>query len=52
MVKSVTSPETRSKLQALGAEAAGTSADEFAAMIRREWALHAKIIKAAGLKVD
>jgi tripartite-type tricarboxylate transporter receptor subunit TctC len=52
MVKAVNSPETRSKLQALGAEAAGTSADEFAAMLRREWALHAKIIKAAGLKVD
>jgi len=52
MVKAVNSPETRSKLQALGAEAAGTSPGEFAAMIRREWALHAKIIKAAGLKVD
>jgi tripartite-type tricarboxylate transporter receptor subunit TctC len=52
MVKAVNSPDTRSKLEALGAEAAGTSPDAFAAMVRREWALHAKIIKAAGLKVD
>jgi hypothetical protein len=30
----------------------GSSSKEFAALIRREWELNAKIIKAAGVKVD
>lgn len=52
MVKVVSGPETRSRIEALGAEPAGSSPAEFAAMIRREYELHAKVVKLAGVKVD
>jgi tripartite-type tricarboxylate transporter receptor subunit TctC len=52
MVKTVRAPETRARIEALGAEPVGSSPGEFGAMIRREWELNAKIIKAAGVKVD
>ena len=52
MVKAVAAPDTRSRLEAQGAEPAGSTPEEFAAMIRREWELNAKIIKIAGVKVD
>jgi tripartite-type tricarboxylate transporter receptor subunit TctC len=52
MVKAVANPDTRARIEALGAEPAGTSPEQFAAMLRRESALHAKIVKLAGVKVD
>jgi tripartite-type tricarboxylate transporter receptor subunit TctC len=52
MVKTVNAPETRSRIEALGADPVASSPKEFAALIRREWELNAKIIKAAGVKVD
>ena len=52
MVKTVSAPETRSRIEALGADPVGSSPAEFGALIRREWELNAKIIKAAGVKVD
>jgi tripartite-type tricarboxylate transporter receptor subunit TctC len=52
MVKAVANAETRARIEALGGEPAGTSPEQFAAMLRRESALHAKIVKAAGVKVD
>ena len=52
MVKAVNAPETRSRIEALGAEPVGSSPTEFAALLRRESELNAKIIKTAGVKVD
>jgi tripartite-type tricarboxylate transporter receptor subunit TctC len=52
MVKAVNAPATRSRIEALGADPVASSPAEFAALIRREWELNAKIIKAAGVKVD
>ena len=52
MVKAVNAPETRSRIEALGAEPVGSSPTEFAALLRRELELNAKIIKTAGVKVD
>jgi tripartite-type tricarboxylate transporter receptor subunit TctC len=52
VVKAVRAPEVRSRLEAQGAEPAGGTPAEFAAQIRREYELNAKIIKIAGVKVD
>jgi tripartite-type tricarboxylate transporter receptor subunit TctC len=52
MLKVLGNAETRARIEALGAEPAGTSPEQFAAMLRRESAAHAKIVKAAGVKVD
>lgn len=52
MIKTINAPETRSRIEALGAEPVGSSPREFAAQIRREWEINARIIKAAGVKVD
>ena len=52
MVKAVNAPETRSRFEALGAAPVGGSPTEFGALLRRESELNAKIIKAAGVKVD
>jgi tripartite-type tricarboxylate transporter receptor subunit TctC len=52
MVKTVNAPETRSRIEALGADSVGSSPAEFVALLKREWELNAKIIKAAGVKVD
>ncbi|MBI3916407.1 MAG: tripartite tricarboxylate transporter substrate binding protein [Betaproteobacteria bacterium] len=52
MVKAVNAPATRARIEALGADPVASSPAEFAALIRREWELNAKIIKAAGVKVD
>ncbi|MBI4194225.1 MAG: tripartite tricarboxylate transporter substrate binding protein [Betaproteobacteria bacterium] len=52
MVRTVSAPETRSRIEALGADPVGSSPGEFAALIRREWELNAKVIKLAGVKVD
>ena len=52
MIKAVNAPETRARLESLGAEPVASGPKEFAAQIRREWEMNAKIIKAAGVKVD
>jgi tripartite-type tricarboxylate transporter receptor subunit TctC len=51
-VKAVHAPDVRSRLEAQGAEPAGSTSAEFAAQIRREYELNAKIVKIAGVKVD
>ena len=52
MVKTVNAPDTRARIESLGAEPVGGSPREFASLLRREWELNAQIIKAAGVKVD
>lgn len=51
-VKAVRSPGTRGPLEELGAEPVGSSPEEFARRIRREWESNAKIVKLAGVRVD
>jgi tripartite-type tricarboxylate transporter receptor subunit TctC len=46
------SPEMRERLTLLGAEAAPTTPEQFAAFIQRELAKYARIVKASGAKVD
>jgi len=46
------SPEMRERLTAQGAEAAPTTAQQFAAFIATELAKYARIVKASGAKVD
>lgn len=52
LVKVVRAPDTSSQFEALGAEPIGSSAEEFGALIRREWAKNAQAVKHAGLRVD
>lgn len=52
IIKVVRASDTRSRIEALGAEPAGTSPVEFAAMIRKEYTVHEKIVRLAGVKVD
>jgi tripartite-type tricarboxylate transporter receptor subunit TctC len=51
-VKAVSMPATRARLEDLGAEPVGSSPEEFARLIRREWESNAKIVKLAGVRVD
>jgi tripartite-type tricarboxylate transporter receptor subunit TctC len=51
-VKAVRSPGPRGRLEELGAEPVGSSPEEFARLIRREWESNAKIVKLAGVRVD
>ena len=52
VVKVVRSPETQSQFTALGADAVGSSPDEFAEFVRRDVERYAKIVKLSGAKVD
>jgi len=52
VVKIVRSPETQSQFTALGADAVGSSPDEFAEFVRRDMEQYAKIVKLSGAKVD
>jgi tripartite-type tricarboxylate transporter receptor subunit TctC len=52
VVKAVNTPDVRSRLEAQGAEPVAGTPAEFAAQIRREYELNAKIIKIAGVKVE
>ena len=45
-------PETRVQFEAQGADPVGSSPEEFAALIRRESARYAKVVKSSGAKVD
>lgn len=51
-VKALNSPEVRERLTKAGAEPAGTSAEEFHAVIEREKPTWAKVIRESGAKVD
>lgn len=51
-VKAVHTPETRARLEGLGAVPVGDSAREFAARIRREWEQNADIVKTAGVRIE
>ncbi len=51
-MKAVNTTDVRSRLEAQGAEPAAGTPAEFAAQIRREYELNAKVIRIAGVKVD
>jgi tripartite-type tricarboxylate transporter receptor subunit TctC len=51
-MKAVHSPETHSRLEAIGAVPVGNSPKEFAAQIRREYEQSAKIVKTAGVRIE
>jgi tripartite-type tricarboxylate transporter receptor subunit TctC len=52
VTKILGSSEMRERLTALGAEAAPTTPEQFAAFIARELSKYARIVKASGAKVD
>jgi len=52
VVKVVHSPEIRSQFEALGADPVGSSIEEFATYIHREYERYGKVVKVAGVKVD
>jgi tripartite-type tricarboxylate transporter receptor subunit TctC len=51
-VKAINSPALRERLAAEGAEPIGNEPGEFAAMMERESAMWASVIKTAGIKID
>ncbi len=52
VAKSMSIPEVRERIIALGAEPVGNTPDEFGAFIKREFGVWAKIIKEVGIKVE
>ncbi len=50
--KALQHPEVRERILGVGAEPAHTTPEAFGALIRSEIARWAKVIKAAGVKVD
>lgn len=52
VVKVVRSPEIRAQFAALGADAVGNSAEDFAAFVRRDMEKYAKVVKLSGAKLD
>ena len=53
MVKAMQTPDTRSKLEGIGADGTvSRSPEEFAALVRADTARYAKIVKDIGLKID
>jgi tripartite-type tricarboxylate transporter receptor subunit TctC len=52
LVKVVLSPEVKSKFEALGADPAGSTPDEFAAFVRRDMQQYATVVKVSGAKID
>jgi tripartite-type tricarboxylate transporter receptor subunit TctC len=51
-VKALAQPDTRERLVTLGAEGVGSSPEEFRAFVKAEISKWAKVVKAAGLKVE
>jgi len=51
-VKTVHSPDTHARLVSLGAEPVGDKPQEFAARIKREYEQSAKVVKAAGVRIE
>jgi len=53
LVKAMQTPDTRSKLEGIGADGTvSRSPEEFAALVRADTARYAKIVKDIGLKID
>jgi tripartite-type tricarboxylate transporter receptor subunit TctC len=50
VVKALATPETRSRLSALGGEVSASTPEQFAAFIRSETAKYGKVIKSAGIE--
>jgi tripartite-type tricarboxylate transporter receptor subunit TctC len=50
--KVIVTPELRAQLEAQGAEPGSGSAQEFSALIRREYDRYARVVKASGAKID
>ena len=51
-VKALAKPEFRKKLVEMGAEPAGTTPEQFAALIQKETASWAKLVKSTGVQLD
>ena len=52
-VQAMQSPETRAKLEGIGADGTvSRSPEEFAALVRADTARYAKIVKDIGLRID
>jgi tripartite-type tricarboxylate transporter receptor subunit TctC len=51
-MKTVASPDIRSKLEAIGALPVGDKPAEFAARIKREYDQAAKVVKTAGVRIE
>jgi tripartite-type tricarboxylate transporter receptor subunit TctC len=51
-VKALAEPDTKTRLATLGAEGVGSSPDEFKAFVQAEIRKWARVVKAAGLKVE
>jgi tripartite-type tricarboxylate transporter receptor subunit TctC len=52
LVKVVRSPEMQKQFAALGADAVGSSPEEFAAFVRRDLEKYAKVVRISGVKLD
>ncbi len=52
LLKALRAPETAGQFEAQGADPAGNSPEEFALYLKREYDKTARVVKAAGLKVD
>jgi tripartite-type tricarboxylate transporter receptor subunit TctC len=52
LVKAFHSPDTREKLATQGAEAIANTPDEFTAVMKRDIAMWAKVVKAANIRLD
>jgi tripartite-type tricarboxylate transporter receptor subunit TctC len=51
-VKALAQPDVRERIAANGADAVGSSPEDFASFIRNERAKYARIIKEANIKLD
>ena len=52
IIKAIKTPDMRERLAQQGAEPVGNTSDEFAAVIKRDLAKWAKVVKDAGIKLD
>jgi tripartite-type tricarboxylate transporter receptor subunit TctC len=52
IVKGLALPETRERIASVGAREVGSTPDELAAHIKKEFATWARVVKAAGIRVD
>ena len=52
LVTAMRAPETVNQFEAQGADPVGNSPEEFAAFIKREYDTNARLVKAAGLRVE
>jgi tripartite-type tricarboxylate transporter receptor subunit TctC len=52
LVKVVRAPELRAQFETQGSDPVGSSPEEFAAFIRRDLAMYARVVKVSGAKLD